>query len=743
MATRIRGKQLKNQTIKKEQIGNNEITANQIATETITNQQISPTAEIEQTKIQNLVDDLNSKLDAAGGTVSGTLTIDNPPVNPTDAVNKEYVDSISTGSRSLLLQNYNLLDDNLLPKDAPFSTVLLGPVTQSNYDNLSNFINNTGSNYSVFTNTVCVPVGSNKFLYQLGGSQGTQVTQIRNVSKSIIDINGVPGVFSSVNVSDLPENSSPFSKGAVVETLAGTCILFAKGNGDNLIWRSGPINGTTGEFTGWSLLTPLPSNTGDPQIQVATISGVQVAYILENDSPNSSDLQIAVLDNTGNVVSYTLNTLPQSVNGKMTILDNKYLYVVGTGTDSDKLFTGTINQMTYQVTWTNTFTTLPTGLTNFEVMTYQTSDNNNKLVVYGGNLNGTLQSTIYEANINILGIVGTFNPITSTLTTPTEGFGLSKATVGDKQYTYITGGRRNSGFTDTNTLKLTTIETTFQTVRRDIDAGTFYNVNKSADNRNSQSFVIQPSPLEDPTLTKPINVYYYANKDQVDTNYVISRAAEPTVPEDLSSPERLLIRIDQIDPISGNVISLPVHTTALNTSDYLQYQPLIKQVFNIDLSKISTTMNSITFDNEAFVLGNLRKIFKTELTVFNLLANGTWFVYWSNYQITLVNTEDSAKILLGKLVVDGINNAVFTSVATNLTYLVNGNYVVANNSSLTVFHGFNTLNTSVQISIDSVSGVLIDHTNFEIVKPDLNTILIKNISGSSKTIKQILIKKEV
>jgi hypothetical protein len=96
---------------------NSTITQAMIAADAITNNKISASAAIDQSKISGLVSDLNLKAPKASPTFTGTVTVPSP-VNPTDAVNKAYVDSYAQDIIPLdnLTSQFNGAEQRFLPK---------------------------------------------------------------------------------------------------------------------------------------------------------------------------------------------------------------------------------------------------------------------------------------------------------------------------------------------------------------------------------------------------------------------------------------------------------------------------------------------------------------------------------------------------------------------------------------------------------------------------------------------------
>jgi hypothetical protein len=739
--TEVRGDQLKPKSITHAQIGDKEVTSQQIADATITNAQISLTADIDQSKINGLVDALANKLSTDNPVISNNLVITNPPTNPTDAANKAYVDQVSAGGQFLTGNNFNLLDSNLDVEHAPFTTDILATQTVSVFNDIDNFSTAGHSGYSVFTNSIAVDLGSKQFLYQLGGSQGTQATQIRNVTKTELSSLGAEGAWSTTGVADLPENSTSTGKGAVLNTTSGAHLVFAKGNGDNLIWRSQTINTTTGGFAGWDLLTPLPSNAGDPELVICDFAGDKVGYLLNNSAGGSSNLTIMFFGSTGDITGFLNNTIPQSVTGKLVALSNTHLYIVGTGTQSNKCFVGTINPATKNIFWSSYTTNLPTGLANFGVTLHSSTDGTNKLYIFGGSLSGVLQNTIYSSTIDTFGVLSAFSTTNTKLEAATEGFGAASLVIGGAEYTYLTGGRRATGFVDNSTSRQQVSERAFKIVRRTIGAGSFYHVNRNESNRPQQAIVIEPTLGTDPSLSQPINVFYFARKDLTNTDYIFTTSLDPKLPNMLLDKEHLLIRADQIDPVTGSVKTVAITTTPITTQDYLDNQLVVNQVFSVNNSLITTTATSVSFADNSFKIGNIRRVFNTQAQSFTGLATlANYFVYWSNYDIILSPTEIEGKVLLGFLVTTG-SLVTFVPTTLGLTYSSNSDIVIQPNSNLDILHGFNTNQLSVQVWSDN-GGFTELNTGLKIRKIGLNKIQINNSSANAVTIKQVLVKKE-
>ena len=108
---------LPNSTITNAMLADLSVTAGKIANATITDTQISETAAIAQSKISGLATSLGLKANLASPTFTGTVTVPNP-VNPTDAVNKAYVDQADADIIPLdnLTSQFNGAESRFLPK---------------------------------------------------------------------------------------------------------------------------------------------------------------------------------------------------------------------------------------------------------------------------------------------------------------------------------------------------------------------------------------------------------------------------------------------------------------------------------------------------------------------------------------------------------------------------------------------------------------------------------------------------
>jgi len=321
--------------------------------------------------------------------------------------------------------------------------------------------------------------------------------------------------------------------------------------------------------------------------------------------------------------------------------------------------------------------------------------------------------------------------------------GISSIKIGTNTYVYATGGQTANGFIDNSTSKETVAIRTFHTVRRTIDAGTFYHVNKSNDNRPQQDFNISPDLQSDSTLSRPINVAYFARKDNLHSDYQITTAVDPLIPADLSDNENLLIRIDQIDPLTGDVKTIPVVTSPVQASDYLEFHSLTNQVLDIANHPTLAQLTSVEFFDEAFTIGFNGKIYKTVDTTFSGLTNGVKWVYWSNFELILSDVILSDKILVARITkTDSLT--VVEPVTAGTVYHSNNLISLAPNAEMIIFHGFNSSALTNQILVSDEPNTLgtINPPELKIILTNLNEIKLKNTGSIALNINEILIKKE-
>jgi hypothetical protein len=96
------------------QIKNDAINDQKLDDLQITNAKIAANANIQQSKIQNLVSDLDSKVDKAGDTLTGYLTLSHDPILPMEIATKQYIDNLSP--------NNSVSSIGILPTIAVFAT---------------------------------------------------------------------------------------------------------------------------------------------------------------------------------------------------------------------------------------------------------------------------------------------------------------------------------------------------------------------------------------------------------------------------------------------------------------------------------------------------------------------------------------------------------------------------------------------------------------------------------------------
>src|SRR5690606_37704274 len=235
------------------------------------------------------------------------------------------------------------------------------------------------------------------------------------------------------------------------------------------------------------------------------------------------------------------------------------------------------------------------------------------------------------------------------------------------------------------------------------------------------------------------NIFYYARKDSINTDYISEVAIDPTLPNLLIDPEHLLIRIDQLDPVTGLIKTLPITTSPIATLDYLDHQKLINQVFEFDSTGISSTINPSPFDSGVFKLGNIRYVFESQAQSFTSVDPGAYYLYWSNYDLIRSSVELTNKVLLGTMVANGLTGIVFNPVTLGLTYLNEANMTLAPTTIATFTHGFNTKDLSVQVWLREDDEVF-QTSGLKVSKIGLNQIKIQNTSTESVLIDHLLIR---
>lgn len=119
--------------IKKFQIEGDAFDSEKIKNESILDQDVAISANIQQSKIENLQPTLATKVNLTGDTLTGVLTLNADPVNPLEAATKYYLESSTTGTVQPAYQylpNLDLLDGvNLTIGPSAFTA---NGVTQTN-----------------------------------------------------------------------------------------------------------------------------------------------------------------------------------------------------------------------------------------------------------------------------------------------------------------------------------------------------------------------------------------------------------------------------------------------------------------------------------------------------------------------------------------------------------------------------------------------------------------------------------
>lgn len=169
--------------VKRFQIEDDSIDSSKILNESITDDDISATANIKQSKIENLENDLNSKIKLSGDTLTGVLTLNADPAGDLEAATKQYLDSLVSGPSN---PTYQFLPDIILTSGTtltikPHSFTVNGVTQSSNSDTSLNTA--LASNFDTFVNTA-----GTYFIYATGtGFKISKTRPIFSNSQWIID----------------------------------------------------------------------------------------------------------------------------------------------------------------------------------------------------------------------------------------------------------------------------------------------------------------------------------------------------------------------------------------------------------------------------------------------------------------------------------------------------------------------------------------------------------------------------
>ena len=138
--------------IKRFQITNDAIDASKVKDSSILDADISSGADIQQSKVDNLEQDLNSKVNLSGDTLTGILTLNAAPTQPMHAATKKYVDDLTINLHPTDLELISFIESigNTLTI-GPYSVTVNGSAatntsnTTIDLTNTSNFENNNTS----------------------------------------------------------------------------------------------------------------------------------------------------------------------------------------------------------------------------------------------------------------------------------------------------------------------------------------------------------------------------------------------------------------------------------------------------------------------------------------------------------------------------------------------------------------------------------------------------------------------
>ena len=406
---------------------------------------------------------ITDAITTSGGTITGTLNIQNTPVANNDIANKQYVDDIVNGNQyavgDVILKPYTTTPPGFLKcngsmvSKTTYSALYavigdaFGGVSGSSYTLMPGVgkpwkqqynINNTQSgDITGWTTAGSLPMAfgasqaivTKNRVYMLGGSGGNDY----DVYTAPINSDGTLGTWSTA-----PSLPIPVSGQQSIVTKNRVYILGGR-NGYGVISTvySAPINadGTLGTWTAG------PSLPGPLAYSQAIVTSNRV-YLLGGWDGNGvvSIVYTAPINSDGTLGAWTTGpSLPIGLADTHAIVANSRLYLLGgdpSGGNSSTsvVHTAPINADGTLGSWT-TAPSLPRPISQAQAIA-----TNNKVYILGGNDNYTWLSTVYTAPINADGTLGTW-----TTGTPLPlAIDYSQVIVTSSRV-YILGGRTSSG----------------------------------------------------------------------------------------------------------------------------------------------------------------------------------------------------------------------------------------------------------------------------------------------------------
>ena len=302
--------------------------------------------------------------------------------------------------------------------------------------------------------SVTATVGSNNYIYFLGGNAASLRAASSTVYKATISSTGDIGTFSTTNQGQLPDVRQEFAASTV--SLGGTNYVYVLGGNGSAGYESTVYKATissTGDIGTFSTTSQgqLPQAIQYLSSNTITIGGTNYIYALGGETASSyqSTVYKATISSTGDIGTFSTTNqgqLPKAFSdfssNIVTISGTSYIYVLGGGTLS---YFSTVYKATISSTGDiGTFSTVNQGQLP-QILSGQTSvtatvGGTNYIFVMGGN-NGHYQSTVYKATISSTGDIGTFSTTNQAQLPQIIAYQAgSITTIGGTTYAYVLGG---------------------------------------------------------------------------------------------------------------------------------------------------------------------------------------------------------------------------------------------------------------------------------------------------------------
>jgi N-acetylneuraminic acid mutarotase len=184
----------------------------------------------------------------------------------------------------------------------------------------------------------------------------------------------------------------------------------------------------------------------------ASVVNNNYVYVLGGIGGNyelADTVYYAQLNNDGSVgVWNTTTALPTPMAGMTSIINNNYIYIFGGGVGN--IEDGEITNNVYYAqinidgsigSWITSTSILPTGV----IFPTSVVNNNYVYILGGGGNNQNITNTVYYAQLNIDGSVGSWTESLSTLPTSV----IFHTSIVNNNYVYVIGGQSQTGLSDT------------------------------------------------------------------------------------------------------------------------------------------------------------------------------------------------------------------------------------------------------------------------------------------------------